>query len=47
MRAEVDISQGLHGRVKDYAEADDLSLDEAYLEVLETGLETLETQDPQ
>jgi len=31
--------------VKDYAEANDLSLDEAYMQVLETGLGTLETQD--
>jgi len=33
--------------VKDYAEANDLSLDEAYVEVLETGLDTLETRDQQ
>jgi hypothetical protein len=30
-----------------HAEANDLSLDEAYIEVLETGLGTLETQDRQ
>jgi hypothetical protein len=47
MRPAIDISHGLHGRLKDYAEANDLSLDEAYREVLETGLETLETQDRQ
>jgi hypothetical protein len=47
MRPAIDISHGLHGRVKDYAEANDLSLDEAYIGVLETGLETLETQDQQ
>jgi hypothetical protein len=47
MRPAIDISHGLHGRVKDYAEANDQSLDEAYIEVLETGLETLETQDQQ
>jgi len=47
MRPAIDISYGLHGRVKDHAEANDLSLDEAYIEVLETGLDTLETQDQQ
>jgi hypothetical protein len=47
MRPAIDISHGLHGRVKDYAEANDVSLDEAYIEVLETGLDTLETQDQQ
>ena len=45
MRPAIDISHGLHGRLKDYAEANDLDLSEAYTEVLETGLETLETQD--
>jgi len=35
----------LHGRLKDYAEANDLDLSEAYTEVLEAGLEALETQD--
>jgi hypothetical protein len=47
MRPAIDISHGLHGRVKDYAEANDLSIDEAYIEVLETGLDTWETQDQQ
>ena len=47
MRPAIDISHGLHGRLKDYAEANDLTLDEAYIEVLETGLDTLETQDRQ
>jgi len=47
MRPAIDISHGLHGRVKDYAEANGVSLNEAYIEVLETGLETLETQDQQ
>ena len=45
MRPAIDISHGLHGRLKDYAEANDLDLSEAYTEVLEAGLETLETQD--
>ena len=47
MRPAIDISYGLHGRIKDYAEANDLSLDDAYITVLETGLDTLETQDQQ
>jgi len=47
MRPAIDLSYGLHGRLKDYAEANDLELSEAYTEVLEAGLETLETQDQQ
>jgi hypothetical protein len=47
MRSAIDISYGLHGRLKDYAEANDLSLDEANIEVLKTGLDTLETQNQQ
>lgn len=47
MRPAIDISHGLHGRLKDYAEVNDLELSEAYTEVLETGLEALETQDQQ
>jgi hypothetical protein len=35
----------LHGRLKDYAEANDMDLSEAYTEVLEGGLEASETQD--
>jgi len=45
MRPAIDLSYGLHGRLKDYAEANDLDLSEAYTEVLEAGLEALETQD--
>ncbi len=45
MRPAIDISHGLHGRIKDYAEANDMDLSEAYIEVLETGLEALETQE--
>jgi len=45
MRPAIDLSYGLHGRLKDYAEANDLELTEAYIEVLEAGLEALETQD--
>ena len=45
MRPNIDISHTLGGRVKDYAEANDLGLSEAYREVLEAGLESVETQD--
>ncbi len=47
MRPNVDISHTLGGRVKDYAEANDLDLSEDYVEVLKTGLEALETQNQQ
>ena len=47
MRPAIDLSYGLHGRLKDYAEANDLELSEAYAAVLEAGLEALETQDQQ
>jgi hypothetical protein len=47
MRPAIDLSYGLHGRLKDYAEANDVELSEAYAEVLEAGLEVLETQDQQ
>ncbi len=47
MRPAIDISHGLHGRLKDYAEANNVDLSEAYVEVLEAGLESLETQDQQ
>ena len=47
MRPNIDIEWAIHGRIKDYAEANDLNLSEAYSEVLEAGLEALETQDQQ
>jgi len=47
MRPAINLSYGLHGRLKDYAEANDVELSEAYAEVLEAGLEALETQDQQ
>ena len=47
MRPNIDISHTLGGRIKDYAEENDLDLSEAYAEVLEAGLEELETQDQQ
>jgi len=45
MRPNIDISHTLGGRVKDYAEANGLDLSEAYIEVLEAGLDAVETQD--
>ncbi|MDS0475472.1 hypothetical protein [Natrinema sp. 1APR25-10V2] len=45
MRPVIAISDAFHGPIKDYAEANDPSLDEAYVVALETGLDTLETQD--
>ena len=47
MRPAIDLSYGLHGRLKNYAEANDLELSEAYAEVLEAGLEVLEPRDQQ
>ncbi len=37
----------LHGPLKDYAEANDLELSEAYTELFEAGLEAGETRDQQ
>ncbi|MHC3439442.1 hypothetical protein ACYJ1Y_15470 [Natrialbaceae archaeon A-gly3] len=45
MRPNIDISHTLHGRVKDFAEENDLTLTEAYVELLEEGLESVETPD--
>lgn len=43
MRPAIDITHGLHGRVKDYAEANDIeSLSEAYTQVIGAGLDELE-----
>jgi macrodomain Ter protein organizer (MatP/YcbG family) len=47
MRPNIDIDWAIHGRIKDYAEANEMTLSEAYTEVLEAGLEALETQDQQ
>ena len=47
MRPNIDISHTLGGRVKDYAEVNNLDLSEAYTEVLEAGLEALEAQNQQ
>jgi hypothetical protein len=45
MRPNIDIDWATHGRIKDYAEATDIDLSVAYTEVLEVGVETVETQD--
>ena len=42
MRPNIDISHTLNGRVKDYAEQHDLSLGEAYREIIKAGLEAVE-----
>jgi len=41
MRPNIDIQWSIHGRIKDYAEANDLDLSEAYTKVLEAGLDEL------
>jgi len=45
MRPNIDISHTLNGRVKDYAEQQDVSLTEAYREIIESGLEAVEHPD--
>ena len=45
MRPNIDISHTLNGRVKDYAEQQEVSLEEAYREIIETGLEAVEHPD--
>lgn len=45
MRPNIDISHTLNGRVKDYAEQQDLNLAEAYREIIEAGLEVMEQPD--
>jgi len=47
MRPNIDITHTLNGRVKDYAEQQDVSLGEAYQEIIEAGLEAVEQpEDP-
>ncbi|WP_435184870.1 hypothetical protein [Halobellus sp. EA9] len=41
MRPNIDISHTLNGRVKDYAEQQNLSLEDAYREIIKAGLETV------
>lgn len=45
VRPKIDISHVLNGRVRDYADANDLSPEEAYEKVIKTGIEELETND--
>jgi 2-iminoacetate synthase ThiH len=47
MRPNVEITHTLQGRIKDFAEERDLSLSEAYTELLEAGLDSIKTQDQQ
>lgn len=39
MRPNIDISHELNGRVKDYADANDMTTSEAYREIINAGLE--------
>ncbi|GGN24010.1 hypothetical protein [Halarchaeum nitratireducens] len=45
MRPNIDISHTVNGRVKDYAEREGKSLEEAYQEIIEAGLEAVEHPD--
>lgn len=45
MRPNIDISHTLNGRVKDYADQQDVNLEEAYREIIEVGLEAVEHPD--
>jgi hypothetical protein len=47
MRPNIDISHTLNGRVKDYAEQQDVTLEDAYREIIEAGLEAVEHPDEQ
>lgn len=42
MRPNIQISHQLNGRVKDYAAEHDLTVDEAYKQIIEAGLDQLE-----
>lgn len=44
MRPNIQISHQLNGRVKDYAAENDLTAEEAYREIIEAGIEALESQ---
>ena len=44
MRPHIDISHGVHGYVKDYAEAKDITISEAYEEILQAGFDALGVQ---
>jgi hypothetical protein len=41
MRPDIDISHQLNGRVRDYAEDEGISADEAYRRIIEAGLTEL------
>lgn len=43
MRPNIDLSHATHGRVKDFAEERDITLTEAYEQLLNAGLDTVET----
>ncbi len=45
MRPNIDITHTLHGQIKDYAEDEEMELSEAYSELPEQGLETVENPD--
>jgi len=45
VRPNVDISWSIHGRLKDLADEEDLSLTEAYERALTRGLDELEDSD--
>ena len=47
MRPNINITHTLNGRVKDYAERQDVSLEEAYQEIIKAGLEAVEHPDGQ
>lgn len=42
MRPNIQISHQLNGRVKDYAAERDMTVDEAYREIIDAGLDQLE-----
>lgn len=43
MRPNIEISHELNGRVKDYAAERDLDVSKAYKDIIEAGLEKLES----
>lgn len=45
MRPNVDVSWSIHGRVKDFAEEQELTLTEAYEHLLDAGLNAKQTPD--
>jgi len=45
MRPNIDVSHTLNGRVKDYAEQQDIDLTEAYQEIIKAGLDAVEHLD--